>query len=102
MTLHPMGSFPHLHSPCDRCGYPRRYKQFATCCACTTPDRCPHPPIDRGGTHCRRCGGEVKGMPWENDPAWQERIRQAKQRVAECKMRDEGGPSPSIRPVDDH
>ena len=53
----PMGSHPHLHSPCDRCGYPRRFKQFHACCSCTTPESCPHPPVYRAGDLCRRCGG---------------------------------------------
>lgn len=56
MSLYPMGAFPHLHHPCDRCGYPRRYKQFPLVCKCTTPDRCPHPPIDVIERFCRRCG----------------------------------------------
>jgi hypothetical protein len=59
MTLYPTGAFPHLHSPCDRCGYPTRYKQFPVVCLCTTPDRCPHPPIKVIGRVCRRCGGHL-------------------------------------------
>jgi hypothetical protein len=58
-SLLPMGSLPHLHNPCDRCGYPRSYKQFPLVCKCTTPDRCPHPPACVNGTVCRRCGGQL-------------------------------------------
>ena len=48
---------PYHYDPCDRCGYATRYKQFPCVCACTTPDRCPHPPVDvRADNICRRCG----------------------------------------------
>lgn len=48
------------YDPCDRCGYATRYKQFPLVCACTTPDRCPHPPVDVRGDVCRRCGGDSR------------------------------------------
>ena len=54
------GVSEHAHSPCQCCGYATRYKQFDLCCACTTPDRCPHPPIWREGNHCHRCGGDAR------------------------------------------
>jgi hypothetical protein len=40
-----MPSWPgqYRYDPCDRCGYATRFKQFPMVCACTTPDRCPHP-----------------------------------------------------------
>ena len=64
---------PHLHSPCPVCGYARRFKQFPERCACNRSDPKPFT------------------FPWENDPEWQERIRQAKLRVAASqKFRDEG------------
>jgi hypothetical protein len=51
----------YYYDPCDRCGYATRFKQFAMVCACTTPDRCPHPPIYvRGNTICQRCGGDPR------------------------------------------
>jgi hypothetical protein len=53
------------HAPCDRCGYATRYKQFPLVCACTTPDRCPHPPISVQGDYCQRCGGDAR-VPREN------------------------------------
>ena len=56
----------HLHSPCPVCGYARRYKQSPIRCACNRSDPKPFT------------------FPWEKDPAWQERIRQANQRVAEA------------------
>lgn len=52
---------PYHYEPCDRCGYATRYKQFPLVCACTTPDRCPHPPVDvRADNICRRCGGDSR------------------------------------------
>lgn len=52
---------PYHYDPCDRCGYDTRYKQFPCVCACTTPDRCPHPPVDvRADNICRRCGGDSR------------------------------------------
>jgi hypothetical protein len=32
-------SDPHLHSPCPRCGYATRYKQWPTRCACSGAER---------------------------------------------------------------
>ena len=57
-----MPSWPgeYRYDPCDRCGYATRFKQFPLVCACTTPDRCPHPPIYRRGDHCTRCGGDAR------------------------------------------
>jgi hypothetical protein len=58
-----MPSWPgeYRYNPCDRCGYATRFKQFAMVCACTTPDRCPHPPIYvRGNNICQRCGGDPR------------------------------------------
>jgi hypothetical protein len=57
-----MPSWPgkYHHAPCDRCGYATRFKQFPLVCACTTPDRCPHPPISVQGDHCQRCGGDAR------------------------------------------
>jgi hypothetical protein len=49
----------------DPCGYATRFKQFPLVCACTTPDRCPHPPIYVQGDHCQRCGGDPR-VPREN------------------------------------
>ena len=62
-------SHSHLHSPCPRCGYATRSKQWPIRCA------------------CNRYNPKPFTFPWENDPAWQERIRQAKQRVAEHEAR---------------
>jgi hypothetical protein len=58
-------SDPHLHSQCPRCGYATRFKQWPIRCACNRYDSKPFT------------------FPWENDPAWPEKIRQANQRVAE-------------------
>jgi hypothetical protein len=65
-------SFEHLHTKCPVCGYATRFKQFPIRCACN-----------------RSCSKEEL-QKWPRfmspelaDPAWQERIRQAKQRVAE-------------------
>lgn len=55
-----IGSFPHMHRPCDRCGYATRYKQFPVACNCTTPDRCPHPVAYVINGLCRRCGGDAR------------------------------------------
>jgi hypothetical protein len=66
MSLLPIGAIPHLLDPCDRCGYPTRYKQYPVVCRCTTPDRCPHPPTWLIGGFCRRCGGHLankRGWP---------------------------------------
>jgi hypothetical protein len=62
MTIDIYGhSDPHLHGPCPVCGYATRYKQWSACCTCTTPDRCPHPPIYvRGNNICQRCGGDPR------------------------------------------
>ena len=32
-------SDPHLHSPCPRCGYATRYKQWPVTCACSNAQR---------------------------------------------------------------
>jgi hypothetical protein len=32
-------SLPHLHSPCPRCGYATRYKQWSITCACSNAQR---------------------------------------------------------------
>ncbi len=32
-------SDPHLHSPCPRCGYATRYKQWPVTCACSDSKR---------------------------------------------------------------
>jgi hypothetical protein len=78
---YPMGSHPHLHSPCDRCGYPRAFKQFPTPCACYTPDRCPHPTVYVVNGVCRRCGGDMTTASPSGDPnegqAMTERCRYA-------------------------
>ena len=58
-------SHEYLWPPCPVCGYATRSKQHPIRCACNRSD--PNPFTS----------------PSENDPAWQERIRQAKQRVAE-------------------
>jgi hypothetical protein len=55
----------YRYDPCDRCGQATRYKQFPLVCRCTTPDRCPHPPIYVQGDHCQRCGGDAR-VPREN------------------------------------
>jgi hypothetical protein len=62
-----MPSWPgeYRYNPCDRCGYATRFKQFPLVCACTTPDRCPHPPIYVQGNHCQCCGGDAR-VPREN------------------------------------
>lgn len=63
-----MPSWPgdYRYDPCDRCGWATRFKQFPLVCACTTPDRCPHPPIYvRGNNICQRCGGDPR-VPREN------------------------------------
>lgn len=65
----------HLHSPCPQCGYATRSKQFPIRCACNRSD--PRPFV----------------FPWENDPEWQERIRQSKQRVAEWEAAGSGSPA---------
>lgn len=62
---------PHLHSLCLRCGYAARFKQWPIGCACNRYDSKPFT------------------FPWENDPAWREEIRQAKQRVAEHEAREQ-------------
>lgn len=59
------GNTDHVHHACPRCGYATRYKQYPIRCLCNRYDPKPFT------------------FPWENDPAWQERIQQAKQRVAE-------------------
>ena len=64
-------SHPHLHHPCPVCGYATRFKQFPTRCA------------------CNRATWKPFTFPWEKDPAWKERIRQAKQRVAEHEANDD-------------
>jgi hypothetical protein len=55
----------YRYDPCDRCGQATRYKQFPLVCRCTTPDRCPHPPIYLRGDYCTRCGGDAR-VPREN------------------------------------
>jgi ribosomal protein S14 len=63
-----MPSWPgdYHYDPCDRCGWATRFKQFPLVCACTTPDRRPHPPIYvRGNNICQRCGGDPR-VPREN------------------------------------
>ena len=62
-----MPSWPgkYHYDPCDRCRYATRFKQFPLACRCTTPDRCPHPPIYVQGDHCQRCGGDAR-VPREN------------------------------------
>ena len=56
----------YYYDPCDRCGYATRFKQFPLICACTSADRCPHPPgYVRADNVCRRCGGDSR-MPREN------------------------------------
>ena len=58
-----MPSWPgeYRYDPCDRCGCATRFKQFPMVCACTTPDRCPHPLIYvRGNNICQRCGGDPR------------------------------------------
>jgi hypothetical protein len=58
-----MPSWPreYRYDPCDRCGRATRFKQFPLVCACTTPDRCPHPPFYvRGNNICQRCGGDPR------------------------------------------
>ena len=67
-------SHEHLHSACPVCGYATRFKQYRTRCAC-----------NRHWTN-----EELDAqLPWNKDPAWQEEIRQAKQRVAEHEAREQ-------------
>jgi len=64
-------SHSYLHRPCSVCGYATRSRQYPIRCACNRNDPKPFT------------------FPWENDPAWQEEIRQAKQRVAEWEQTNE-------------
>ncbi len=64
----------YFHSKCPVCGYATRYKQYRTRCAC-----------NRGWTK-EQLDAQ---LPWNNDPAWQEQIRQAKRRVAEHEAREQ-------------
>ncbi len=68
-------SGPYLWPPCPVCGYATRSKQYHIRCACNR-----HWTNEELEAH----------LPWNNDPAWQERIRQAKQRVAEWEEKDGG------------
>ena len=72
-------SHEHLHGPCPVCGYATRFKQFPTRCACNR--NCSKKELQRWPRFRR---------PELEDPAWQERIRQAKQRVAEWEEKDGG------------
>ncbi len=67
-----MNAHNPYHSPCPVCGRPTRFKQWPTHCACNRYDPKPFT------------------FPWENNPARQEEIRQAKQRVAEWEEKDGG------------
>lgn len=70
---------PYHYDPCDRCGHATRYKQFPCVCACTTPDRCPHPPVDvRADNICRRCGGDSRVSRESMDRALREHIAEIK------------------------
>ena len=86
----------YFYDPCDRCGYATRYKQFPSVCACTTPDRCPHPPVYVDDNNvCHRCGGDSR-VPRENmNVALRERIAeiQAEQERANAALPTPSGPT---------
>ena len=75
-------SFEHLHTKCPVCGYATRFKQFPIRCACNRS--CSKEELQKWPRFVR---------PELADPAWQERIRQAKQGVAEHErlLRRNGG-----------
>jgi hypothetical protein len=62
-------SDPHLHSPCPRCGYATRYKQFGPMrCACPNPKPRPRRVICSVTLteHCPYEGEEEKGSECKN------------------------------------
>ena len=84
------------YNPCDRCGYATRFKQFPLVCACTTPDRCPHPPFYVGSDlFCRRCGGDPR-VPRTNMHRLQEYIDEIE---AEQEQKNAALPIPSGPPL---
>ena len=72
MTISVNGSSWHIHHPCERCGYGTRFKQWPIRCLC-----------NRDCSKAELQQWPRFRQPELTDPAWQERIRQAKQRVAE-------------------
>ena len=78
MTVSITGNTWHVHSPCQRCGYGTRFKQFPIRCLCNR--NCSKEELQKWHRFVR---------PELTDPAWQERIRQAKQRVAEWEQSQE-------------
>jgi hypothetical protein len=93
-----MPSWPgeYRYDPCDRCGYATRFKQFPMVCACTTPDRCPHPPIYvRGNNICQRCGGDPR-VPRANMHRLWEHIEEMQ---AEQEQKNAALPIPSGPPL---
>ena len=97
-----MPSWPgeYRYDPCDRCGYATRFKQFPMVCACTTPDRCPHPPIYvRGNNICQRCGGDPR-VPRENMHRLREHIEEIQAEQADLQARATPPSGPPLRVAD--
>lgn len=97
---HQVGSIPHMHHPCDRCGYATRYKQFSLVCECTTPDRCPHPPSRVVDGLCRRCGGDATESRKTPNKDLQQRISQieAEKQPLNAAQEWRSGPAPQVAP----
>ena len=66
-----MNAHNPYHTPCFVCGYGTRFKQYPIRCLCNRD--CSKEELQKWPRFRR---------PEADDPAWQERIRQAKQRVA--------------------
>jgi hypothetical protein len=97
-----MPSWPgeYRYDPCDRCGYATRFKQFAMVCACTTPDRCPHPPIYvRGNNICQRCGGDPR-VSRANMHRLREHIEEIQAEQADLQARATPPSGPPLRVAD--
>ena len=76
MTVSIIGNTWHIHHPCPVCGYGMRFKQWPIRCACNR--NCSKAELEKWPRFARPCA---------DDPAWQEEILQAKQRVAEYEAR---------------